>query len=72
MYLDMVDNVYSPDSKLHVYFMFKNKFTSIFLMGKHVQNSNVCWFTNISRASKRGAFKWDPPFHIDIKNQSYF
>ena len=37
MYLATVDNVYSPDSKMHIYFMFKNKFTSIFLMGKRVQ-----------------------------------
>ena len=37
MYLATVDNVYSLDSKMHIYFMFKNKFTSIFLMGKHVQ-----------------------------------
>lgn len=72
MYLAMVDKVYSPDSKVHIYSIFKNKFTSIFLMGKHVQKSNVCWFTNISRASQRGAFKWDPPFHIDMKNKVIF
>lgn len=72
MYLAMVDKVYSPDSKVRIYSIFKNKFTSIFLMGKHVQKSNVCWFTNISRASQRGAFKWDPPFHIDMKNKVIF
>ena len=72
MYLAMVDKVYSPDSKVHIYSIFKNKFTSIFLMGKLVQKSNVCWFTNISRASQRGAFKWDPPFHIDMKNKVIF
>lgn len=72
MYLAMVDKVSSPDSKVHIYSIFKNKFTSLFLMGKHVQKSNVCWFTNISRASQRGAFKWDPPFHIDIKNKVIF
>lgn len=43
MYLVVVDDVQSTNSKMHIYFMFKNKFASLCLMGKHhvAPNSNV-------------------------------
>lgn len=66
MYLVVVDNVQNTNSKIHVYLMLTDKFTSMCLMGKHhvAQNSNVYWFTEISRTSSSRAFKRNAPFRI--------
>lgn len=55
MYLVVVDNVQSTNSKMHVNLMFKNKCrSSKCFMGKHyvAQNSNVCRLTEISKPSR--------------------
>lgn len=69
MYLVVVDNIRSTNSKMHVNLMFKNKcLSSVCFMGKHyvVQNSNACWLTEISRASQSSTFKPNPSFHTQF------